>query len=64
MPAASAIPFESLDNFRFEQMPLTGTLQFKATGAGSFDAPTYDVDASIADLFIADEGIGPGARRR
>ena len=52
------IPVESLSNFKFEKAPLTGLLRFKATGAGSFDAPEYTVDATATDLFVSDEGIG------
>ncbi len=33
-------------------------LNFNATGAGTFAVPRYDVKASIADLFVSDEGIG------
>jgi hypothetical protein len=52
------IPVESLASMSFPRAPLSGLLQFNATGAGSFDAPRYDVKLSIADLFAGDEGIG------
>lgn len=52
------VPVESLENFRFEQAPLTGRLKFRVSGASEFDRPTYTFDASIDDLFIGDEGIG------
>jgi hypothetical protein len=52
------IPVESLATLQFPKAPLSGVLQFTATGAGTFAAPRYDVRASIADLFVADEGIG------
>lgn len=52
------IPVESLDLLTFPQAPLSGILDFTATGAGAFDNPRYDVKATIADLFVKDEGIG------
>jgi len=52
------VPVESLANFKFQAMPLTGMLQFKARGAGEFAAPTFEFDARIADLYAGDEGIG------
>ena len=52
------IPVESLDLLTFPKAPLSGILGFNASGAGTFDNPRYDVKATIADLFVADEGIG------
>jgi TamB, inner membrane protein subunit of TAM complex len=52
------IPVESLATLQFKQAPLSGILALRATGAGTFAAPRYDVKASIADLYVADEGIG------
>jgi hypothetical protein len=52
------IPVESLDVLRFPKAPLSGILDFNASGAGAFTSPRYDVKATIADLFVADEGIG------
>jgi len=52
------IPVESMQTLQFKQAPLSGILQFTATGAGTFANPRYDVKASIADLFAKDEGIG------
>src|SRR5207249_1862224 len=49
---------ESLASLRYPSAPLSGILQFTANGAGAFSAPHYDVKATIADLFVADEGIG------
>jgi translocation and assembly module TamB len=37
---------------------LYGSLEFTATGAGTFEEPRYDVKASVSDLFFGDEGIG------
>jgi hypothetical protein len=54
----SRIPVESMATMSFPRAPLSGVLQFNATGAGTFDAPRYDVKAGIADLFAGDEGIG------
>jgi translocation and assembly module TamB len=52
------IPVESLKNFEFPQAPLSGLLQFSATGNGTFEAPRYDVKFTVADLYAAEEGIG------
>lgn len=38
--------------------PLTGRLDFNAFGSGNFEAPRYDVKASVSDLFVGDEGVG------
>ena len=56
--SGSRIPVESLASMSFPRAPLSGLLQFTATGAGSFESPRYDVKLSIADLFAGDEGIG------
>lgn len=37
---------------------LYGSLDFTATGAGTFEEPRYDVKFSASDLFFGDEGIG------
>jgi hypothetical protein len=52
------IPIESMQTLQFKQAPLSGILQLKATGAGTFSNPRYDVKVSIADLYARDEGIG------
>ena len=52
------IPVESLATLSFPRAPLSGVLQFNATGTGTFETPRYDVKVAIADLFAADEGIG------
>ena len=38
--------------------PLTGWLDFSATGSGTFERPRYDVRGTMSDLFIGDEGVG------
>ncbi|HZB24698.1 MAG TPA: translocation/assembly module TamB domain-containing protein [Vicinamibacterales bacterium] len=52
------IPVESLANARVPRAPLSGLLQFNATGAGTFESPRYDVKLRVDDLFAGDEGIG------
>jgi autotransporter translocation and assembly factor TamB len=52
------IPVESLATVAFPKAPLSGRLQFNATGAGTFDEPRYDVKLGVDDLFAGDEGIG------
>jgi hypothetical protein len=59
----SKIPVESLASMSFPKAPLSGILQFDATGAGTFETPRYDVKVNILDLFAADEGIGQVAGR-
>ncbi|MGE0447835.1 MAG: hypothetical protein AB7P99_21610, partial [Vicinamibacterales bacterium] len=38
--------------------PLSGVLDFAASGSGTFDVPRYDVRGTVRDLFVGDEGIG------
>jgi TamB, inner membrane protein subunit of TAM complex len=52
------IPVESLARVAFPKAPLSGRLQFNATGAGTFEEPRYDVKLGVDDLFAGDEGIG------
>jgi hypothetical protein len=52
------IPIESLRTATFPKAPLSGLLQFSATGVGNFDDPRYDVKLRIEDLFAGDEGVG------
>lgn len=54
----SRIPLESLVTLSIPRAPLSGLLQFKATGTGTFDSPRYDVQIRVDDLFAGDEGIG------
>ena len=54
----SRIPVESLATAAFPKAPLSGRLQFNATGAGTFEEPRYDVKLGVDDLFAGDEGIG------
>ena len=39
-------------------MPLTGLLDFSATGSGTFDEPRYSVRGRVVDLFAGEEGLG------
>lgn len=39
-------------------IPLTGIVEFKADGSGSFEEPSYDVSGSIRDVFAGEEGVG------
>jgi hypothetical protein len=52
------IPVESLKTAAFPQAPPSGLLRFKASGAGTFEVPTYEVTFGIVDLFAGEEGIG------
>lgn len=56
---ARGIAVESLDVATFPDFPrLTGVLGLTARGSGSFEAPRYDVEIGIQDLFVGEEGIG------
>lgn len=52
------IPVESLKLVEYPTAPLSGLLRFKASGAGTFEEPRYDVTFGVVDLFAGDEGIG------
>ncbi|MGH9374285.1 MAG: hypothetical protein ACRD15_22440, partial [Vicinamibacterales bacterium] len=52
------VPVESLKTVAFPTAPLSGLLQFNATGAGTFEEPRYDVKLRVDDLFAGDEGVG------
>ncbi len=57
------IPVESLDTWRYPAAPLTGQLNFTASGTGNSLDPTYEARGSIADLYAGDEGIGQVSAR-
>jgi hypothetical protein len=52
------VPVESLVSVSFPRAPLSGLLQFNASGTGTFEQPRYDVKLLVDDLFAGDEGIG------
>lgn len=52
------VPVESLVSLSFPTAPLSGLMQFSASGTGTFDVPRWDVKARVDDLFAGDEGIG------
>ena len=52
------IPLERIEAFSYPQLPVTGLVEFSASGSGSFDDPRYDVRGTVTDLFVRDEGIG------
>ena len=53
------VPVEEVSATRMANAPeLSGFLDFTAAGSGAFETPTYDVKASISDVFVADEGVG------
>ncbi len=53
-----AIPAERVSMMQFDQWPLTGTVEFKASGSGEFAVPTFDVTGRMLGLFVREEGIG------
>jgi hypothetical protein len=56
--AGSRIPVESLDNFKVPMAPLSGVLQFTASGEGEFASPRYTFRATIPDLSAGNQGVG------
>lgn len=57
--AGHGIAVDTLTLTAFPGYPaLYGSLDFTATGGGTFEEPRYDVKASISDLFFGDEGVG------
>jgi translocation and assembly module TamB len=52
------IPVETLTSFKVPSAPLSGVLQFTASGAGEFTAPRYEFKGRVADLFAGDQGVG------
>ena len=53
-----AIPAEAVEMMQFPQWPVTGTVEFSASGSGEFAVPTFDVKGRMLDLFVRDEGVG------
>ena len=57
--AGHGIAVDTLTLTAFPGYPaLYGSLDFTATGGGTFEEPRYDVKWSASDLFFGDEGIG------
>lgn len=54
----SKIPVESLKTASFPKAPLSGVLQFNASGTGTFEVPRYDVRVRVDDLFAGEEEVG------
>lgn len=55
---ADSIEIERLAVTQGSTLPLSGLLDFTATGSGSFDAPRYEVRGRMRDVFVGDEGVG------
>ena len=55
---ARDIPVETLSLIPEPPEPLSGTLEFNASGVGSFEDPRYEVRGAVRDLFVGDEEIG------
>ncbi|MBY0493652.1 MAG: translocation/assembly module TamB domain-containing protein [Cyanobacteria bacterium] len=57
--AGRGIATDTLTLTAFPGYPaLYGSLDFTATGRGTFEEPRYDVKWNVGDLFFGDEGIG------
>jgi hypothetical protein len=55
---ADSIEIERLAVTQGSTLPLSGLLDFTATGSGTFDAPRYEVRGRMRDVFVGDEGVG------
>jgi hypothetical protein len=55
---ARRIPVDAVDALAYSELPLTGLLEFSASGSGTFEDPRYDVRGRVIDLFVRDEGVG------
>ena len=55
---AQAIQAESITASKTIGMPLSALLNFTAAGSGTFESPKYEVNGTLNDVFVADEGIG------
>ncbi|HYE88933.1 MAG TPA: translocation/assembly module TamB domain-containing protein, partial [Vicinamibacterales bacterium] len=57
--AGRGIAVDTLTLTAFPGYPaLYGSLEFTASGAGTFEEPRYDVRFSASDLFFGEEGVG------
>ena len=52
------VPVEAVKALTYPQAPLTGLLDFNASGSGVFESPSYSVRIGVSDLFLKDEGVG------
>jgi hypothetical protein len=55
---ARGIGIDTLGLTKGSSFPVSGVVDFNAAGSGTFEAPRYDVRATLRDLFVADEGVG------
>ncbi len=55
---AQAIQAESITASKNIGLPVSALLNFTAAGSGTFDAPKFEVQGTLSDVFVADEGIG------
>ena len=52
------VPVESLTSMTVPNFPLSGVLQFTASGEGEFASPKYSFKFSVPDLSAGSQGIG------
>lgn len=52
------IPMSEVATVENPYAPLSGTLQFTASGVGAFETPNYDVRGRVDSLFMSEEEIG------
>lgn len=52
------LPVETFQVAAYPQAPLSGQLEFAASGSGRFEEPRYEARLGVSDLFVGDEGVG------
>ena len=55
---AQAIQAESITASQNIGLPVSALLNFTAAGSGTFEVPKFEVQGTLSDVFVADEGIG------
>ena len=62
--AGRGLAVDTLTLTAYPDLPsIFGSLEFTATGAGTFEEPRYDVKWSASDLFFGEEGLGEATGR-
>lgn len=52
------ISIDQVTRLTYPRVPLAGTVEFSANGAGTFDEPRYDIKFRANDLFVAKQSVG------
>ena len=52
------ISIDQVARLSYPRVPLSGMVEFSASGAGTFDDPRYDITFRASDLFVAKQSVG------